>query len=394
MSQDTIIVCGAGIAGLAAAAGLARKGFKVGLLGPHGQLQPPRHDDYHPRVYAISQASQQLLAQLGAWRLIDARRVTPVESMQVFGDASGEVQLHAWQSAQPALAWIIESGELERALRQVVDVLGVPWHDDSFQVLESGAVLTAAGKRLPADLLVGADGASSAVRKAAGIAHQSSPYGDTGVVTHLNAQLPHQGAAMQWFLGDSVLALLPMPDTTQGSQVSMVWSMVGETAKTLLALPAAEQAAWLEPRLLQATQGALGALTVRSPVFGFPLFLEHSDMIAPGVALVSDAAHRVHPLAGQGLNLGLGDVQALLDVLAQKEVFRRAGDMAVLRRYRRKRAEPLLAMRLATDGLQRLFATQLPPVMWARNAGMALVDRVPLIKQLLIAGAAGSDRRV
>src|SRR5690606_42082050 len=115
----------------------------------------------------------------------------------------------------------------------------------------------------------------------------------------------------------------------------------------------------------------------------------HSDMIAPGVALVSDAAHRVHPLAGQGLNLGLGDVQALVEVLAQKEVFRRVGDLAVLRRYRRRRAEPLLAMRLATDGLHRLFSVQAPPIVWARNAGMALVDRAPLLKQLLIAGAAG-----
>lgn len=389
MSQDTIVICGAGIAGLAAAVGLFKKGFRVSLLGPQVALPPARDDAYHPRVYAISQASQQFLAQLGAWRLMDARRVTAVESMQVFGDASGEVNLHAWQAAQPALAWIVESGELERALRQVADVLGVPWHGEALRSLEPGAVVAESGKRLAADLVVGADGASSAVRAAAGISHHSSPYGDTGVVTHLDAELPHQGAAMQWFMGDSVLALLPMPDTAAGAQVSMVWSMPAGKAETLLALPAQEQAQWLEARLAHATQGALGSLKVRSPVFGFPLFLEHSDMIAPGVALVSDAAHRVHPLAGQGLNLGLGDVQALVEVLAQKEAFRRAGDLAVLRRYRRRRAEPLLAMRLATDGLHRLFSVQVPPIVWARNAGMALVDRAPLLKQLLIAGAAG-----
>ena len=391
MSQDTIVVCGAGIAGLAAAVGLFKKGFKVSLLGPESNLQPARADSYHPRVYAISQASQQFLEQLGAWRLMDTQRVTPVESMQVFGDASGEVNLHAWQAAQPALAWIVESSELERALRQVADVLSVPWHKDGFRAREPGVVITESGKRLPADLVVGADGASSAVRQTAGIKHHSSPYGDTGVVTHLDAELAHQGAAMQWFLGDSVLALLPMPDTAAGAQVSMVWSMPGDRAQTLLALPAAEQAQWLETQLADATQGELGCLKVRSPVFGFPLFVEHSDMIAPGVALVGDAAHRVHPLAGQGLNLGLGDVQALVDVLAQKEAFRQVNDLAVLRRYRRKRAEPLLAMRLATDGLHRLFAVQAPPLVWARNAGMALVDRAPLLKQLLIAGAAGKQ---
>src|SRR5690606_23438850 len=151
--------------------------------------------------------------------------------------------------------------------------------------------------------------------------------------------------------------------------------------------PEAQRNQQLEQRLMAASGGRLGRLKVRSPLFGFPLFLESSAMVAPGVALVSDAAHRVHPLAGQGLNLGLGDVQDLLNVLATKEAYRAAGDVRVLHRYRRARAEPILAMSLATDGLHKLFANTTAPVAWGRNAGMQVVDKVPFLKRMLIGGA-------
>src|SRR5690606_50040 len=172
---------------------------------------------------------------------------------------------------------------------------------------------------------------------------------------------PHQNIAMQWFTGDSILALLPMPDTADGPQVSMVWSMPDAAAQEMLALAPAASTEKLERELEVFTGGRLGHLTVRSELVGFPLFHEHSGMVAPCVALVSDAAHRVHPLAGQGLNLGLGDVQALLQVLSDKERYRTAGDLRVLSRYRRARAEPVLAMRLATDGLHGLFAARSAP---------------------------------
>src|SRR5690606_25169618 len=151
--------------------------------------------------------------------------------------------------------------------------------------------------------------------------------------------------------------------------------------------PEAQRNQQLEQRLMAASGGRLGRLKVRSPLFGFPLFLESSAMVAHGVALVSDAAHRVHPLAGQGLNLGLGDVQGLLKVLAAKEAYRAAGDLRSLRRYRRARAEPFLGMSLAAVRLHKLFSSAAAPVAWGRNPGMQVVDRVPLLKRLLMGGA-------
>lgn len=390
MSKESVLVCGGGIAGLAATLGLARAGFDVALVAPKTAPAPMSADNYSPRVYAISAASQAFLAELGVWGMMDARRLTPVEAMEIYGDGGGSLTLHAWQAAQTALAWIVESTEMERVLHQAVQVFGVTWHPEKFQRLESNVVFTDTGRALKADLVVGADGAQSPVRTAAGIHHDSRPYGDMGLVLHLNAELPHQNIALQWFTGDSILALLPMPDTSDGHQVSMVWSMPEAMAKALMALPDTERNKALETRLAAASGGRLGRLGVRSPLFGFPLFLDQSGMVAPGVALVSDAAHRVHPLAGQGLNLGLADVAELLRVLGDKEAYRKPGDLRVLHRYRRARAEPIMAMRVATHGLHQLFGAQAAPIAWARNAGMQCVDHLPFIKRFLIGGASGA----
>lgn len=391
MSKQEIVVCGSGIAGLAMALGLARNGFKVSLLGPAPGGPVTGGDVYHPRVYAISLASRQFLESLGVWRMMDARRLTPVETMEILGDAGGAVTLHAWQATQGTLAWIIESGEMERVLQQAIQVYGVAWWQEKLSHLDGRVACTDTGRRLRFDLLVGADGARSPVRRSAGIFHESRPYGDTGVVVHLDAELPHQNIAVQWFMGDSILALLPMPDTADGHQVSMVWSMPERDAAGLMALEADARAEFLESRLAAATGGRLGRLRPRSTPFAFPLFFERSGMVAPGVALVSDAAHRVHPLAGQGLNLGLGDVQELLRILVAKESYRGVGDERVLNRYRRARAQPLLAMGVATDGLHRLFAARATPVVALRNLGMYAVDRLPIVKRFLIGGAAGQQ---
>jgi ubiquinone biosynthesis UbiH/UbiF/VisC/COQ6 family hydroxylase len=385
--KTSIVVCGSGIVGLAAALALARRGQQVALLGPRQPIAPALPDSYHPRVYAISPASQQFLASIGVWDLLPAARLTRVEAMEIFGDGNGHLNLSAWQNALPELAWIIEANEIERALIQAVQIYGLTWITEKFVTYAPGELTTDGGTLLQADLFIAADGAHSPLRTAAGLAVDVRPYGATALVAHVTSALPHQGVALQWFGADGVLALLPMPDTQAGHQVSMVWSLNTARANELLALPVSEQSRILSAQLAQTSAARLGDLTLSSAVHGFALSLNQTPVIGAGLALAGDAAHRLHPLAGQGLNLGLGDVQALVEVIAGREPFRSPGDPMVLRRYRRARAEPVLAMRCATDGLHRLFGFQSAPVAWLRNAGMNLVEKLPFIKRQLIQGA-------
>jgi 2-octaprenylphenol hydroxylase len=389
--KTPIVICGTGIVGLATALALARQGQQVTLVGPRQTFAPATSEAFHPRVYAISPASQKFLTSIGVWNLLDAQRLTAVQAMEIHGDGAGRVNLNAWQAAIPELAWIVESGELERVLTQAVQIFGLNWVTEKFShYTRSDAevcMTTEQGTVLQAELLIAADGAQSPLRAVAGLPVEIKPYGVTAIVAHLNCSQPHQGTAFQWFNDQGVLALLPMPSTQAGAQVSMVWSLKESLAHELLALPAAEQATQLSIRLTELTAGRAGELTLRGALHAFPLSLNQSPMIGERIALVGDAAHRLHPLAGQGLNLGLGDVEALVSVLAEREAFRSAGDAMVLRRYRRARAEPVLAMRLVTDGLHRLFATQSPAVAWLRNMGMSAVEKLPMMKRYLIAGA-------
>lgn len=389
--KSSIIVCGAGIVGMATALGLARQGAKdVVLLGPAPNLPPMDRNTYHPRVYAISAASEQFLTELGVWSLMNHDRITRVEAMEIKGDKFGALYLRAWQAARNSLTWIVESGEMERVLQQALHVYGVTWMQDTLQSYAAGQGQTASGQQLQADLWVAADGARSRLRELAGLKYEESSYDATGVVGHLTAEFSHQAVAFQWFRPEGVLGVLPMPDTDDGHQVSMVWSLKTAYADTLLSMEPERQATELAESLAQATRGRLGRLTLRSPLHGFPLTLASSAMMGEQVALVGDAAHRVHPLAGQGLNLGLGDAQALCQAISSREPFLSPSDPTVLRRYRRARAQAVLEMRLVTDGLKRLFDQTLPPLPWLRNAGMSLVDRIPSAKRILIDSASRS----
>lgn len=383
----SIVVCGSGVVGLSTALAFARKGEPVTLVGPRPAAPSLAQDEFYPRVYALSPASQRFLASIGVWDLMDPRRLTSVQAMEIHGDGNGLLNLNAWQTAQSELAWIVESSEIERVLVQAAQVMGLRWVTEKFASYTPGTLTTERGTTLAAELFIAADGAQSPLRAAAGLTVDSRSYGATALVAHLDCSLPHQGTALQWFGADGVLALLPMPDTTNGPQVSMVWSLKEDIAQSLQAMSAQERASTLQARLAAATAGRLGVLTLRGAVYSFPLSLDQSPLIGDRVALAGDAAHRVHPLAGQGLNLGLGDVQALVDTVTSRESFRSPGDPMVLRRYRRLRAEPVLAMRLVTDGLARLFDIQHAPVVWLRNMGMNLAEKLPFIKRQLISGA-------
>jgi 2-octaprenylphenol hydroxylase len=381
-------VVGPGVAGLATALGLAQLGLRVALIGPRPRMH--RATDaapFDPRIYALAPGGAALLERLGVWGRVDAGRTCPVERMRVFGDAGDELTFDAYAATVDRLATIVEESELLRVLDAACDYQPtIVRMDAQFRALrpidEGVEVDVADGSHIVAALLVGADGANSAVRAAAGISAEAKPYRQTALVANFLCERHHLNTAWQWFTDEGVVALLPLP----AQRVSLVWSAPEHLAPQLQALDGEHFAA----RVSQRSGHALGALTAIGGVHAFPLrLMSVRRLVAPALALVGDAAHVVHPLAGQGLNLGLQDVDVLLRVIAGREAFRSIGDEVVLRRYERARAEAIGLMRFTTDGLARLFAIDDPLVRSARNAGMALVNRLKPLKSRLIRQALG-----
>ena len=241
------------------------------------------------------------------------------------------------------------------------------------------------GASVRAQLVVGADGAESWVRGQCDIGLDYRPYGQRGVVTNFACEKPHHGAAHQWFTGEQgIVALLPLA----GNQVSLVWSAPDALADTLRA----EAAQQIADRLAVYAADTLGALTPLQPelVRDFPLrLIRPHAMTSPRVALVGDAAHVVHPMAGHGMNLGFGDVAQLIETLAAREPQRGVGDARVLARYERARKEDVLLMQVTTDRLARLFGADAEPLRAVRNLGLNLLDKIPVLKRRLISHAMG-----
>ncbi len=304
--------------------------------------------------------------------------------MRVYGDDGRSLlEFDAYRAGVGELAWIVEDGMLQQALRasledaERVRILA-PERLERLEITAGAAKLELrGGDTLQVRLAVGADGAHSVVRDEAAIAVSDAAYPQRAVVANFACERAHRDTAYQWFQGGPVLALLPLP----GDHVSMVWSTGEEEAVRLLAL---------EPQALAETVAAatghvLGELGVVTPARAFPLRrLTARSMVAPRVALVGDAAHVIHPLAGQGANLGLQDARELAAVLAAREPGRDPGDLRLLRRYERARAGEVGAMDATVHGLYRLFGAQARPFAILRNAGLNLTDRVPVIKNLLI----------
>ncbi len=332
---------------------------------------------FDPRVYALSPGNVEFLRSLGVWQSIPVERLARVEGMHVFGDDGRAVlQFDAYEAGVRELAWIVEDSMLQRAL--LSGLSGRALHCERLELDAGHAVLSFAdGAPIAAKLVIGADGAHSFVRGAAGIDATERGLGQAAVVANFQCARAHGNVAYQWFQGGPVLALLPLP----GEQVSMVWSLPEAEAQRVESLPAEALGAEVQA----ASRGVLGALTIASPVRSFPLRrLAARRLIAPRVALVGDAAHVVHPLAGQGLNLGLQDVRALAEVIAGREPGRDPGDERLLRRYERRRAEPILAMDTVISGLFALYGAPSTLASRMRNAGLNLTDRLPVLKNILI----------
>ena len=375
-----LVIVGAGIVGAALAASLRGAGLEIALLEPH----PPRppDEDWDARIYAFSPGSVALLERTGAWPAIDAQRLAPVYAMDVRGDGAGHIRLDAADAGALQLAWIAESGRVQHALWQSLQgqagltVLpgargtAVRWAADGAQLtLEDGTVLQTR-------LVVAADGRPSWVRGMAGIDVRRGDYRQSGVVANFSCQRPHEGMARQWFRDDGILAWLPLP----GERISIVWSTDALHTAELLAL--APEA--LAERVVEAGGRALGDLTLLTPAVAFPLSILRVDrLVAPGLALIGDAAHGVHPLSGQGVNLGLRDVAELSRVLRERGEAG-CGDLVLLRRYERARRGDILAMQTVTDGLYHLFAPRNPLIAGLRNLGMNLVQNLAPLKSRLV----------
>jgi len=386
-------VVGTGVVGLATALGCAQRGLPVTLVGPVPRSTASAAGSatgsalYDTRIYALSRAACELLENQRVWPQVDSERNCAVARMRVFGDDGGELQFDAYTAGVARLATICEESQLLQALWLACSM--APGIEHIAQAFDSATfdadvvrVRLSDGKSLECALLLGADGKQSCVRAAAGIGARTSSYGHTAYVANFACERPHHGTAYQWFTDAGIVALLPLP----GERVSLVWSAPHALAPELAALSASEFA----ERVAQCSGYALGSLVPLGDKHAFALDRVVVDrLVRPGAALLGDAAHVVHPLAGQGLNLGLQDVSEFLQLLAAREPWRALGDLVWLRRYERARAESIALMRGTVGGLARLFGAQEASVRWLRNVGMSAVNAVAPVKRALIRHALG-----
>ncbi|TDK62532.1 FAD-dependent monooxygenase [Sapientia aquatica] len=383
-------VIGNGAVGKATALGFAQAGYQVVLLAPNQVSAQTRSmaNDWDARVFALNHTAKNLLTKLKVWDAMDLQRIAPIEAMHVFDADGAALSMDAYSAHQNELAWIVEDQNLNQALdaalRFAQNIEVVVGKAEKMSAVFDELTLDN-GTTLQAELWVGADGAQSWVRSQAQIGLDYRSYGQRGVVANFSCAKPHHGIAHQWFVGeDGIIALLPLPD----QQVSLVWSAPNALADTLLS----ESVDQLAQRLAHYSDAVLGQLTPLSPfrAQAFPLnFIAPHAIVGPRLALVGDAAHVVHPLAGHGMNLGFGDVVALLKIVTEREQWRSCADARVLARYARERKEDVLMMQLATDGLARLFASSFTPVQMARKLGMSLVDKLPFLKKQFMQQAMG-----
>jgi ubiquinone biosynthesis UbiH/UbiF/VisC/COQ6 family hydroxylase len=401
MRTVDVAVVGGGIAGKACALGLAQMGLQTIQLAPDlGQTVPaPQGNQWGQRIYAFSPSTQKLLAHLQVWDALDHSRMQPVRDMRIFGDRGekhDQLHLSAFEAGTPQLAWIGESNVIEHTLDQasrfqnklerINDVV------NTIEVDSDGVILHLNnGSALRAQLVIAADGANSPIRAELEISTKEESYSQSAVVANWICTNAHLETAYQWFLpGGDIVAMLPLPN----KQVSMVWSTSPENAAELLKL---DQAAWVQ-KFTSIANGAiveqLGSLTLNSTPAAFPLkrirasrFIGPEDN--PKVVLIGDAAHVMHPLAGQGLNLGLRDVATLLNILSKRESFRHPNDKVLLRRYERQRQGDTSALLWVTDKLKKLFSASSGTEKQLRNWGLGLVNRSHFIKRRLIERALG-----
>ncbi|OIQ82025.1 2-octaprenylphenol hydroxylase [mine drainage metagenome] len=382
-----LVVTGGGLVGAACALALRESGLRLALVEAAVPPMVPPDDSWDSRIYAISPGNADFLSRLGVWQTLDQARITPIEEMRIWGDdGDAHLDFSAYGSGVATLGYIVESRLLQAGLwtglRDSLEITLISPAQGAGLVLEDDrAVLTLAdGRTLTSRLIVGADGGASWTRGQAGMAVATTDYRQMGVVANFAATKPHGNMARQWFRADGILAWLPLP----GRRISMVWSTTPEQAKTLLTL----QPGALAQTVAQAGQEALGDLQLLTPAAAYPLKLQNAEsLVRPRLALVGDAAHLVHPLAGQGVNLGFHDAECLARVLIGRGLQTDVGDYALLRRYERARQLDIRAMQAITGSLHALFGSDFPGVGSLRNRGLGFINRQQWLKRRLMAHA-------
>jgi 2-octaprenylphenol hydroxylase len=385
-----IVIVGGGMVGAALARAVSGKGWRIAVIDPH----PPRREwpagEVDLRVSALSRASQRILERLGAWARIDALGASVYREMHVW-DAVGGASIHfdSGDIGQPDLGHIVENRVTRLALWELLETaddvtLICPGNLAALDVNDDGAAVRLGdGRLLHATLVVGADGRDSFVRESLGIETGGWTYDQRAIVANVEVGHWHRETAWQRFLPSGPLAFLPLAD----GRCSIVWSAEDRRADELLAMDDARFMAELEVEF----QERLGPVLSVGPRAAFPLRLQHArSYVQAHAALIGDAAHAIHPLAGQGVNLGFLDVAALLEALEHARAKGRdIGGLGTLRRYERARRGDNLIMLGAMDLFKRMFSNRLPPLVAGRNLGLATADRIEPLKRAFMTQALG-----
>lgn len=390
-----VIIVGAGMVGALTAVLTAQQGLTVALIDKHsGHFSLSVPPAYDARVSAISKLSQQLLEQAGAWQRIPAERLAPYHKMVVWdGLGDGYVDFDGFYQQDPTLGQLVENAVLCDALmKSVHDTRGIDLYlEDTIadqKMTEQGVSVTLqSGKALQGSVLIAADGAQSPLRHAMGFATVEWDYGHHAIVTTVEIDHSHEDTAWQAFGEEGILAFLPMPSVNGKHYVSIVWSVAPAEAESLVAL---DEDAFCR-RLTYAMNRRFTALSITVPRMAIPLRQRHAkSYVQEGIALIGDAAHTIHPLAGQGANLGFADVSDLVPILIKAHKRGEAlGSMKILRRYQRARMLDNIAMSASMEAFKRMFSTQQPLIVQLRNIGMKMCHSSATVKRHLVAHASG-----
>ncbi len=391
MAHDfDLLIVGGGMVGASLACALGDTPLRIGVVESHPAQTEWPEESYDIRVSAITRATEKVFQMVGAWEGMVARRVTPYDAMDVWdGTGSGSIGFDCADLGEPNIGHIIENRVILAALLERMAQFGniellCPAQVAELTRDEGTATLTLEdGRAFTAPLIVGADGANSWVREQAGITTTGWPYEQTAVVATIKTEKHHNGVAYQRFMPEGPLAFLPMP----GGLSSIVWSTTPERSAQLIAMD--EESFLAELQL--AFGNKLGAMESTGPRGAFPLLLRHANRYSDErLVLVGNAAHAIHPLAGQGLNLGVSDIAALAEVLLDtKRDKGDIGELSVLRRYERWRKADNVAVMAAMDGFKRLFSNDIAPIKLLRNLGLTLADHSGPAKNMMMRRALG-----